>query len=206
MSNKVQDEMLEIHEEMHQAARKTVDHVIRLGELCEAKKEEVGHGNWEKWLTDNMPFSKAAARNYILAYRFKDVAKTLTVSDLSDLYRHLRDCKRKAKQKKKQTVTKRAKADPLPKEKVLPYTMSPKRLKEICLLVDCLQAERACPSTEPADIIFQALKLSKEKYDAATEQTSKSLSEKNGIQRMGGSSKRKVVRSSALRSEVDVSP
>jgi hypothetical protein len=92
------EEMLSLHNDIDAAIRITVDKAIKLGELCVEQKKDVGHGNWETWLVDNMPFSKATARNYMMVYRNRELAKTLTISVLTDLYSQLRAFKRKRKQ------------------------------------------------------------------------------------------------------------
>lgn len=87
------DLLSQLHHAAIGACKKTVHYAIKIGETLIATKERVKHGNWEKWVDANLPFSSKTAYNYMrLAKNQKAVlAKYETVSDLgvTETYRAL---------------------------------------------------------------------------------------------------------------------
>jgi hypothetical protein len=64
------------HEAREKARRKGLEHYRRAGEKLLQAKEQVGHGNWLKWVKESLKFSDRKARRYM------EWAKTDAASDL----------------------------------------------------------------------------------------------------------------------------
>ena len=64
------------HAACFEAARATLAHAIRAGELLQQAKELLKHGEWAPWLAENCEFSARTARNYMrLAEHKNELAK-----------------------------------------------------------------------------------------------------------------------------------
>jgi hypothetical protein len=48
----------------------SIETAIKMGELLTEIKEQVGHGNFDNWVKDNMPFSRMSANNYVRVYKY----------------------------------------------------------------------------------------------------------------------------------------
>jgi len=82
----VTQEINQLHAELLDAARTSLDKAIRIGELLTNQKNKLGHGNYLPWLRDNVRFSERTASRYTLCYEHKKKLKSDTLSDLSDAY------------------------------------------------------------------------------------------------------------------------
>lgn len=77
-----------INELHHAMINRTVQDAIKIGGLLVKQKEACRHGNWEKWMKDNLEFSMATAKRYMrIFHRIKD-DKSVNLTDLklSELY------------------------------------------------------------------------------------------------------------------------
>ena len=57
------------HRAAQQAARKTITHVLKAGELLIEAKAKVQHGEWLSWLQQNCTFSERTAQTYMRVAR-----------------------------------------------------------------------------------------------------------------------------------------
>ena len=48
--------------------RMSIDKAVQMGRLLTVVKEQVGHGNFGKWIEDNLPFSQQSAERYMGVY------------------------------------------------------------------------------------------------------------------------------------------
>jgi hypothetical protein len=65
-------------------ARKTVDDVVKIGELLTKAQKRVGHGGWLEWLERELRWSDDTARNYMDVYRLKRKLKSRKFRLLAD--------------------------------------------------------------------------------------------------------------------------
>jgi signal recognition particle subunit SRP54 len=75
------DEIRQLHSDILQAARTTLDKAIRIGELLTTVKAQCKHGEWLPWVQANLPFSERTAQNYMRAAEWCE-GKSETVSHL----------------------------------------------------------------------------------------------------------------------------
>ena len=74
------EEISRLHGEIVGDARITLKKAIRIGELLSAEKERHKHGEWGKWIDENLPFTSRMAQNYIRCFDNKAKLKCETVS------------------------------------------------------------------------------------------------------------------------------
>jgi hypothetical protein len=84
-------EIRNLHGEIVAAAKTTLAHAVRIGELLADIKAGLNHGEWLPWCSTNLPFTDRTARNYVRLFQHRDRLKSETVSDLGDAYRLLAD-------------------------------------------------------------------------------------------------------------------
>jgi len=80
------EEIIKIHNELQKLYYSGFDRAIRLGELLEEQKKDSGHGEFENWVKDNLPFSARTARNYRMVFKNREFLKRKVVSDLDHAY------------------------------------------------------------------------------------------------------------------------
>jgi len=80
-------EISKLHEEIVGHFRSSLENAIRIGALLTDQKAELKHGEFESWITANLPFTGRTARNYMHIYRERDWIKTESVSDLNGAYK-----------------------------------------------------------------------------------------------------------------------
>lgn len=79
-----------LHAEILGSLRVNFEKVVQIGEYLEAEKKRLGHGEYEKWVTADLPFSISTAGNYRRAYRnWVKSDKQVTVTDLKTAYRSI---------------------------------------------------------------------------------------------------------------------
>ena len=83
-------QIIKLHEQVQANLDKTLNDAIRIGELLNLKKQELGHGNFGNWIKRSLPFTDRTARNYIKIYSNKNELKMESVSDLSSAYKLLK--------------------------------------------------------------------------------------------------------------------
>ena len=93
MSNDIEQdritEIVKLHDEIIGYGRKALVRMIRLGELLTAQKAALPHGEWRRWMKQNLPFSPRAATNYMKIYAQRDRLKSANVADLTTAYKLL---------------------------------------------------------------------------------------------------------------------
>jgi hypothetical protein len=72
----------------------SIETAIKMGELLAEIKEQVGHGNFDNWVKDNMPFSRMSANNYVRVYKYSLTSEgKITLQkvglDVTDIYKLL---------------------------------------------------------------------------------------------------------------------
>ena len=88
------DRITQLHEEIVGAVRMTLNKAIEIGDLLETEKAKASHGEWSKWVEENLPFDIRTAQRYMKAYANRDqIAKNDSVSLLTDAYRLLEEPK-----------------------------------------------------------------------------------------------------------------
>jgi hypothetical protein len=81
------NEIIQLHNEIGQYLKMSLDKAIRIGELLTEQKASLKHGEWLPWIDANLPFSRQTADNYRRCYEDKD--KLLSVGNLTDAYKLL---------------------------------------------------------------------------------------------------------------------
>jgi len=74
--SKVTSRICHLYGLMHASAKKTLAYAIELGGTLEGEKKRLGHGLWEKWVKDNLPFTSRMASKYIKIWKNGDKFKT----------------------------------------------------------------------------------------------------------------------------------
>lgn len=74
-------EINNLHSEICESLRTTVEKAIRIGELLVEQKKECGHGNWMSWVKNNLIFGHSTVTQYIRMFYNK--AKLLLDSNLT---------------------------------------------------------------------------------------------------------------------------
>lgn len=64
---------------------------LRIGELLNKAKAEIGHGKFTAWITENLPFTERTARNYMRIANRKDEIAAAGVTELSAVYQMIAD-------------------------------------------------------------------------------------------------------------------
>jgi len=95
------EQIKKLHNEIETTFRKSLDTAIRIGELLNAQKKELGHSNWQEWVVKNLPFKIRTATNYMKLHRKREELKTANVADLSAAYKWLYSDKPQARPKRK---------------------------------------------------------------------------------------------------------
>ena len=86
-------EIKDLHGKFVESFKKTLDCGIRIGDLLKQQKEELKHGEFGKWIEENLSFSIRTAQNYMKLHKERDKLKSATVSHLTESYRLLSEPK-----------------------------------------------------------------------------------------------------------------
>jgi len=81
--------------ELNTTLKMTVQKAIRVGQLLSEQKEFVGHGNFVKWIENNLDISPSHATRYIKLYAYQD--KCCNVQYLQDAYKQIETIEAQAK-------------------------------------------------------------------------------------------------------------
>jgi hypothetical protein len=73
-----------LHEAICKAARRSVVDAITLGEILEDCRKSIRHGDWMKWVSENLKCSYKTASRYISIWKHRDSFKLDTMSNLAD--------------------------------------------------------------------------------------------------------------------------
>lgn len=85
VSTTVEGRIIDLHNGIVAALRRSVEDAIEIGQLLEQKKGDLPHGEFLPWIERELPFSRQTADNYrrLFQYRYK----VLTVGNLQEAYR-----------------------------------------------------------------------------------------------------------------------
>ncbi|MDZ4688158.1 MAG: DUF3102 domain-containing protein [Planctomycetaceae bacterium] len=79
-------EIVQLHGEIEQALRTSLDKAMRIGELLADVKATLPHGQFGTWCDQHLPFTARTATNYMRLHKNRDRLKSETVSDLGAAY------------------------------------------------------------------------------------------------------------------------
>jgi hypothetical protein len=82
-------EISRLHQEIGEHLRRSLANAIRIGELLSEQKATLQHGEFGRWISENLPFTDRTARNYMRIFDNRNILKTETVSDLGTAYKLL---------------------------------------------------------------------------------------------------------------------
>ena len=80
------NEIAQLHGEILEHARASLDKAIRIGEILTQVKGAIGHGNWLPWLAESVSFSRQTSDNYVWCFDNRETLKLLNVSNLAEAY------------------------------------------------------------------------------------------------------------------------
>jgi len=95
------NEIINLHSEVADFLRMSLDKAIRIGELLVEQKRSLKHGEFIPWIKSNLPFTDRTARNYIRLYEGRICLKTETISNLTRGYKILANPAGEIKREKK---------------------------------------------------------------------------------------------------------
>lgn len=75
IENKIEElktEIIKVYGDYKKTSRLAIEKAVHLGGLLVRVKEEVGHGNFQTWIAENMPFTYRTARNYMDVYEVRE--------------------------------------------------------------------------------------------------------------------------------------
>lgn len=81
------NEIIELHNSINIHLTKSLENAIRIGQILVEQKKLLRHGEFHRWISDNLPFSDRTVRRYISLYEHRDSLKTDSVSDLTSAYK-----------------------------------------------------------------------------------------------------------------------
>ncbi|TGM22021.1 DUF3102 domain-containing protein [Leptospira meyeri] len=86
-----------LHQSIAQDLSNAVQSAILIGEKLQSQKKVVGHGNWEKWMKENLEFSESTAKRYIRLSENKDQINRSSMTDLNSALKLISESKREEK-------------------------------------------------------------------------------------------------------------
>jgi type I restriction enzyme M protein len=75
-----------LHKQILSNSKQSLTRAIRLGGILHKHKQKVGHGNFERWTTEYLPFTPRTARNYIVLNKNKDKIIEQNITSLNEAY------------------------------------------------------------------------------------------------------------------------
>jgi hypothetical protein len=84
------EEIINLHNDIFRAAQSLIPKVIRVGELLVTQKQKLPHGEFTRWINENLPFSVRTCQNYMKVFRNKVQIENENISVLSDAYNVLK--------------------------------------------------------------------------------------------------------------------
>lgn len=94
-------EIIKLHENIIQAARRSVHDAIRIGQLLTFHKERLEYGDYLKWCAD-LPFSNDTGERYRRLFKHSD--KIRTVRNLSEAYKQIETIESQQKKENEERV------------------------------------------------------------------------------------------------------
>ncbi len=93
------DRIVELHNGIMQAARRSVADAIQIGQIIADQKETMPHGEFLPWL-EELPFAERTARNYMKLFEYR--SKTATIADLQEAYHQIEQIEYDEKKEREQ--------------------------------------------------------------------------------------------------------
>ena len=81
--------------ELNTTLKMTVQKAIRVGQLLSEQKEFVGHGNFVKWIENNLDINERTVQRYMKLFEYQNKCDKL--SDLQDAYKQIETIEAQAK-------------------------------------------------------------------------------------------------------------
>lgn len=81
-----QQEIVQLYTELR---GHTIKVVCQIGKLLIEVKEQVGHGNFEDWVDEHLPFTIKSAQNYMNVYRLSEQQELPADIELCEVYKLL---------------------------------------------------------------------------------------------------------------------
>jgi hypothetical protein len=78
-----------LYREIDTAARMSLEKAVEIGRLLLEEKRRLAHGQWERWVDENIDLSKPTAWRYMRLWERRATIESFTVKDLSQAYKLL---------------------------------------------------------------------------------------------------------------------
>jgi len=88
-------EVERLHNGIEEKLKTSVSDAVRIGEILTTIKEKIGHGQYEKWVKENVNFNTVTAWRYMKLYSY---GKSLTAKDLPEAYKQMETFEAQEKQ------------------------------------------------------------------------------------------------------------
>jgi len=88
------DRIIELHSQIMQRARVSLEDAIKIGELLSDEKRKLEHGEWGKWINENVPFTASTAAAYMRLYQRKGELEEKGITDLKSAYKFMTPAKK----------------------------------------------------------------------------------------------------------------
>jgi hypothetical protein len=89
-SKDISAEIINLHDKISQQVKSILPKIMRIGELLVEQKQKLPHGQFTKWVEENLPFTIRTAQNYMKVFFNKERLKNENISLLSDCYNILK--------------------------------------------------------------------------------------------------------------------
>lgn len=90
-------EINQLHQSIIQDLSNAVQSAILIGEKLQIQKKVVGHGNWEKWMKENLEFSDSTAKRYVRLFENKQLVNRSHMTDLNSALKLISETSREEK-------------------------------------------------------------------------------------------------------------
>jgi hypothetical protein len=158
------EEVLQLHAEIGESFRMSVEKAIRIGELLTSIKQRIGHGQWGSWVEENLPFSQRTAERYMAVTILQVKNDSLSHLGLFDAYKLLPHKLRHDSKVKPSTTLRLTNDGYVPKEELEPKAETPGAIEipepEIVeaeesdeTVVPEVKPDKAVQALEPASVL-----------------------------------------------------
>lgn len=150
-------EVLQLHAEIWESFRMSVEKAIRIGELLTSIKQRIGHGQWGSWVEENLSFSQRSAERYMALTAIR--IKIDSVSDLSlfDAYKLLPHKLQHDSKVKPGTMLRLTKDGYVPEEELEPESETPGAIEipepEIVEAKESDESDEMVPDVKPDEAV-----------------------------------------------------
>ena len=94
-TNRIINQIKKLHLAIEHDSKESLNKAIQIGEILEQQKQELGHGNFIKWIKTDLPFAERTARRYLNLHKNKTKIEEHKVETLVDAYNLLSDTQSK---------------------------------------------------------------------------------------------------------------